>query len=221
MLKTQKTLTACKVISIDQSKAGYLSGLRYNDLIHSYNGFVVDGNQALDAAMNNTNEGQQITLQVFRAGILEELNCPGGDLGLSVSQQISYSVKSLTMSHSERTSKLDLDEKFRLMPLSTTPFIADQNATKTLGIVSAECVYGINFVKDLFAQVRDFTGGRSETMQKILKDGRLQVTEELKRRALEMNADGIVGISITYNEISGKNNQMLMICATGTAIKIE
>ena len=41
---------------------------------------------------------------------------------------------------------------------------------KRLEVVTAECAFGMNVVKDLFAGVRDIVGGRSVAVQKTLRD---------------------------------------------------
>ena len=41
-----------------------------------------------------------------------------------------------------------------------------------VGVVSAESVHGINVVRDFFTGVRDFFGGRSQTLERALKEAR-------------------------------------------------
>ena len=43
--------------------------------------------------------------------------------------------------------------------------------------------------------------------------------DELRRRAEALGADAVVGIDIDY-EVLGANNGMLMVTASGTAVKL-
>ncbi|MEX0970125.1 MAG: YbjQ family protein [Paracoccaceae bacterium] len=91
---------------------------------------------------------------------------------------------------------------------------------KRLEIISAEVVVGMNVFKDIFAGVRNFTGGRSKTIQKALKDIRIQALDELKREAFSIQADAVVGVSLNYQEIGATGSTMLILVATGTGVKL-
>jgi len=39
--------------------------------------------------------------------------------------------------------------------------------------------------------------------------------------AAEMGADAVIGVDLDYSEISGKNGGLLMLVASGTAVKLE
>jgi uncharacterized protein YbjQ (UPF0145 family) len=108
------------------------------------------------------------------------------------------------------------------LPLSTTDSIPGTRIIETREIVSAECVYGMNIFRDIFAAVRDVFGGRSRAAQKVLRDARRTCLTELKREALMAGADAVVGVCLDYNEISGgTRNTMLFLVATGTAVRTE
>lgn len=106
------------------------------------------------------------------------------------------------------------------MLLTTTPTIDGKRITKYCGIVAGEAVLGANVLKDLFAGVRDFIGGRSGTYEKELQRARDIAMEELKERAEELGANAVIGIDIDY-EVLGKENGMLMVSVSGTAVFIE
>ena len=80
------------------------------------------------------------------------------------------------------------------MIITTTHSIDGRKATEYLGIVSAESVHGINVVRDFFTGVRDFFGGRSQTLERALKEARAEVTDEIRDRAKAMGADAIMGL---------------------------
>ncbi|MCC2681188.1 Uncharacterized conserved protein YbjQ, UPF0145 family [Nitrosospira multiformis] len=106
------------------------------------------------------------------------------------------------------------------MQLTTTPGIDGKRITRYCGVVAGEAVLGANIFKDLFAGIRDLVGGRSGTYEKELQRARDIALEELQQRARDLGANAVVGIDIDY-EVLGKENGMLMVSASGTAVIVE
>ena len=104
--------------------------------------------------------------------------------------------------------------------LLTTETAPNLNITKRIEIVTAECAFGMNIFKDLFAGVRDIVGGRSEAVQKTMRDSRKTALYELKKEAYEVGANAVVGVDLDYVELS-KAGSMVMLVASGTAVRIE
>ena len=102
----------------------------------------------------------------------------------------------------------------------TTETVPNLNITKRIEIVTAECAFGMNIFKDLFAGVRDIVGGRSEAVQKTMRDSRKTVLYELKKEAYEVGANAVVGVDLDYVELSSAGS-MVMLVASGTAVIIE
>ena len=102
----------------------------------------------------------------------------------------------------------------------TTETVPNLNITKRIEIVTAECAFGMNIFKDLFAGVRDIVGGRSEALQKTMRDSRKTVLYELKKEAYEVGANAVVGVDLDYVELSSAGS-MVMLVASGTAVIIE
>ena len=105
--------------------------------------------------------------------------------------------------------------------LTTTPTFPNLEIEEVKGVITAECVFGMNVFKDFFAGMTDFFGGRSESSQKVLRDARETCLNELKKEAYELGADGVIGIDLDYSEISGKGKGMLFLVASGTAVKFK
>jgi uncharacterized protein YbjQ (UPF0145 family) len=103
----------------------------------------------------------------------------------------------------------------------TTEATHNLPVTKRHGIVSAEIVFGMNFLKDILTGVRNIVGGRTGNVQKALRTIREQALDELRAEAFELGADAVVGIVLNYNEIGGTGSTMLMLVATGTAVSLE
>ncbi|MDG1279957.1 MAG: heavy metal-binding domain-containing protein [Pseudorhodobacter sp.] len=72
----------------------------------------------------------------------------------------------------------------------------------------------------MFAGVRDIIGGRSEAVQKTMRDSRRTALYELKREAHAVGANAVVGVDLDYVELSGVGNMVLLV-ASGTAVRIE
>ena len=83
-----------------------------------------------------------------------------------------------------------------------------------------EGIAGVDFVKDFTAGLSNFFGGRSNTYEQELMQARQTALKELSDRAAALGADAVVGIDIDY-ETLGSNNGMLMVTASGTAVRIE
>lgn len=104
--------------------------------------------------------------------------------------------------------------------LTTTPTVPNREISGVLDVVSAECAYGMNVLKDLFAVVTDVVGGRSGSTEGVLRDARHTVMAELRCVAFDLGADAVVGVSLAYSEFSGGGKSMLFVVATGTAVKL-
>jgi uncharacterized protein YbjQ (UPF0145 family) len=100
----------------------------------------------------------------------------------------------------------------------TTPTIEGNKIAKYLGIVSAEVVLGTGFLSEFGAGLADLLGVRSDSFQKKLKEAKDAAMTEIRYRAKELDANAIVGVDLDYSVIG---NNMLMLVANGTAVKLE
>ena len=105
------------------------------------------------------------------------------------------------------------------MILSTTPTIEGRRIVEYKGVVFGEVIAGVDFLRDIAASIRNFVGGSSGSYEEELIKARTQAMEEMSQRAAELGADAVVGIDIDY-EVLGANNGMLMVTASGTAVKL-
>jgi uncharacterized protein YbjQ (UPF0145 family) len=78
----------------------------------------------------------------------------------------------------------------------------------------------MNIFKDLFAGIRDIVGGRSEAVQKTMRDSRRTALYELKKEAHMVGANAVVGVDLDYMEMSSAGSMVLLV-ASGTAVIIE
>lgn len=105
------------------------------------------------------------------------------------------------------------------MILTTTPSIEGCTITEYKGVVFGEVVAGVNFIRDFAASIRNIVGGRSGSYEDELIKARTQAMNEMSERASQLGADAVVGIDIDY-EVLGQDNGMLMVTASGTAVKL-
>ncbi|TMV86259.1 YbjQ family protein [Thioclava sp. BHET1] len=90
-----------------------------------------------------------------------------------------------------------------------------------IGIISAECVYGMHIFKDLLTDIRNVAGGRSDTFQKAMRSAKDTALFELRKEAHTVGAHAVVGVTISYNQIGQAVGSMLMVSAIGTAVRLE
>lgn len=105
------------------------------------------------------------------------------------------------------------------MIFTTTQTIEGRTIVEYKGIVFGEVISGVNFFKDFGAGIRNLIGGRSSSYEKELLDARRKALSELEERARLMGADAVVGIDIDY-EVLGEGGGMLMVTASGTAVRL-
>ncbi len=100
--------------------------------------------------------------------------------------------------------------------LSTTDSVAGFEVDETLGIVTAEWVGGVNLFRDFFAGVRDIVGGRSDSLESALREGREICLDELREEANALGAHAVVGVKFDYSPFG----KMLLLAASGTAVRL-
>lgn len=106
------------------------------------------------------------------------------------------------------------------MITTTTPTIEGKPIEQYLGIVSSEVIIGANVLKDIMGSLRDFFGGRSATYEKVIDEARQNAMSELIQRAQSLGANAIVGIDLDFETVGG-GGSMMMVIATGTAVKLS
>lgn len=105
------------------------------------------------------------------------------------------------------------------MLMITTPSVEGRSIREYHGVVTGEAIIGANFLKDMFAAVRDIVGGRAGAYEKTLRAARETAFEEMAEAATRLGANAVVGIDIDY-EVLGETNGMLMVAVSGTAVTL-
>ena len=67
--------------------------------------------------------------------------------------------------------------------------------------------------------IRDIVGGRSSSYEKVLREAKDTALKEMTENASKLGASAVIGIDLDYETV-GKNGGMLMVTASGTAVKL-
>lgn len=105
--------------------------------------------------------------------------------------------------------------------LTTTTSIPNYEVIESKGLVFANVVLGANLFSDIAASFTDTFGGTSDSYQGKLDKIYAEVVDKLKKKALDMGCNAIIGFKIDFDEISGKQKSMFMVNAVGTACKAK
>ena len=106
------------------------------------------------------------------------------------------------------------------MLITTTPTIEGRTIRQYHGVVTGEAIIGANFLKDMFAAVRDIVGGRAGAYEKTLRKARETAFADMEAAAQDLGANAIVAVDIDY-EVLGETNGMLMVAVSGTAVSVD
>jgi uncharacterized protein YbjQ (UPF0145 family) len=108
------------------------------------------------------------------------------------------------------------------MILTTTDVLQGAVIDSYLGVVTAEVVYGSNFLRDFIAGIRDVIGGRTGTYERLFEEGQQKALAELQQRAQRLGANAVIGIAVDTGTINlDQSGVLMLITATGTAVKIR
>lgn len=108
------------------------------------------------------------------------------------------------------------------MLVTTTPNIEGKRIRDYYGLVSGEAILGANIFKDFFAGIRDIVGGRSAAYEKELRKAKDVAVQEMCQQAQALGANAVIAVDLDYETIgSSGGGNMLMVTASGTAVKFE
>ena len=105
------------------------------------------------------------------------------------------------------------------MIITTTNTVDGKQVTQYCGVVTGEAILGANIFKDIFAGIRDIVGGRSAAWEGEIRKAREIALSEMSDAAAALGANAILGVDLDY-ETLGSGGSMMMVTATGTAVKL-
>ncbi|MDZ4371598.1 MAG: YbjQ family protein [Phenylobacterium sp.] len=104
------------------------------------------------------------------------------------------------------------------MIVSTTHELQGHPVQDYLGVVVGESIIATNIMRDIMAGLRDIVGGRAGAYEEKMQEARDIAVKEMLDKAQELGANAVVGLDIDYETIG---NNMMMVSASGTAVKVE
>lgn len=180
-------------------------GFQPRDLIYRINGQLIDAPQSVSEVIAR---GPSV-FTIIRDDTIVEINVDSSTLGVALGE----------MEFDEEVWRKKI--AIAAIQLTTAQTFADKRIVKTLDIVGAQCIYGVNAFADLAAGIREFVGGRSQGLQQKVAEARLEVCRELREEAQKMGANGVIAVAFEHAEIGDKGGYMLMVTGTGTAVLVE
>ena len=112
------------------------------------------------------------------------------------------------------------NELERLLIVTTTPSVEGHAVENYLGIVSGEAVMGANIFKDMFAGIRDIVGGRAGAYEEELRRAKDIALQEMGENVRHLGANAVLSVDLDYETI-GSGGSMLMVSASGTAVRLD
>ena len=221
------------IVEINPAGQAAKSGLCLHDVLYKYNGILLCITEDITSASVVKAENE---LTAIRGRELLNFTLPRGPLGVSL---VTYPIPDInipgvgevlarfknedieTSVVANEVRQAALLERISNIQITTTPQLEGYRVTKTLGIITAEHVAGVNFIRDFLSEISDSMGGRSGSMQKELRLMRETCLAELKIEANQLGANAVIGVDLDYSEISGGGKSMLFLVASGTAVVIE
>ena len=103
------------------------------------------------------------------------------------------------------------------MLVTSTPAVEGKPVRDYLGIVVGETIVATSIFRDVMASLRDLVGGRSGAYEEKMREARAVALREMTEEAEKLGANAVVSVDIDYETIG---NNMLMVSASGTAVKL-
>lgn len=104
------------------------------------------------------------------------------------------------------------------MLIVTTPDIAGQRITETLGLVRGSTVRAKHVGTDIVAGLKNLVGGEVRGYSSLMAGAREQAIDRMIAEARSMGADAIVGTRLETSSIAKGASELV---AYGTAVKLD
>jgi uncharacterized protein YbjQ (UPF0145 family) len=103
------------------------------------------------------------------------------------------------------------------MILTTAMSVEGRTVSEYLGIATSQAIMGVSVGRDIKALGRSISGGRSGAYEEEVAKAVQEALRELGENAAALGADALVAVDLDYAEVG---NNMLMVAASGTAVKL-
>jgi uncharacterized protein YbjQ (UPF0145 family) len=89
-----------------------------------------------------------------------------------------------------------------------------------LEMITGQSTTGNGAVTEFVSSFTDFFGGQSGRYNNKLKAGEQICFNQLRKQTLDLGGNAVIATDVDYSEVGGEKG-MLMVCMTGTAVKVK
>ena len=107
------------------------------------------------------------------------------------------------------------------MILTSSNTLENKEIVEYKGLVTGESLIGSNIYKDLFSGVRDVVGGRTSKYEEEIQKARDLALDSMIEKAIQLDANAIIGLKISYDNLGGTMGNTILVTTYGTAISYE
>jgi len=119
--------------------------------------------------------------------------------------------------------QIELRKKLQLA-MQSVPIITAQAPVNwhytAMGLVTGQSTTGTGAFSELASSWTDFFGLQSAAYNNKIAAGEMLCMEQLRAKTIQLGGNAIIAADIDYSELGGLKG-MIMVCMSGTAIKIE
>lgn len=106
----------------------------------------------------------------------------------------------------------------RQILIATTDEVVGREIVEVLGLVRGNTIRARHIGRDIGALLRNIVGGEIREYTKLLGESREQALDRMAEQAIDLGANGIVGVRFTTSMLMGGAAELL---AYGTAVKLK
>lgn len=113
-----------------------------------------------------------------------------------------------------------LKQIIHFIPVLSSPAPNDWKY-EAIDMITAQTTSGTGFTTELSRSFNDFFGGTSNTTNKKILNATNLCKSDLRIQCVKMGGNAIISTDIDYSEIGSGSTNMLMVCMSGTAIRVS
>ncbi|TPE54111.1 YbjQ family protein [Maribrevibacterium harenarium] len=129
----------------------------------------------------------------------------------------------LEASEAVRHKSKELNEEIKNL-ISNIPVLTSHHPYKweydSIGIVTGQSTTGTGVITEFTSGFTDFFGSQSGRTNSKLVQGENLCLDQIRAKTLSLGGNAVVAADIDYAEVGG-NRGMLMVCMSGTAVKLH
>lgn len=134
-------------------------------------------------------------------------------------ERVTFEASSRNLQQEYRNTKDYISQHIHLIPVISihTPYNWEY---EVLGLVTGQTTTGTGVVAEFKSGFTDLFGKQSGAYNKKLAQGEQMALNQLRAKTIGQGGNAVIAIDLDYAEV-GASKGMLMVCATGTAVKLS